>query len=155
MLKSFEQVSPTKVAVIVAKGTILPGHQKAGTIGGDSTAALLNKARNDDSVKAVVLQVDSGGGSAFASEIIRQQVIELQKSGKPVVASMASVAASGGYWISTSADLIVAEPSTITGSIGIFGRLVTFENTLAQFGVYTDGVASTELGWFLNYARST
>lgn len=137
-----------QIAVVVAKGTILPGNQQAGTIGGDSTADLLKQARLDDSIKAVVLQVDSGGGSAFASEIIRQQVLELKKAGKPVVASMSSVAASGGYWISTSADIIVAHPSTITGSIGIFGRLVTFEDTLAKFGVYTDGIAATEFGGF-------
>src|SRR5690606_37241009 len=110
-----------KVAVVMARGVIADGSQKPGNIGGDSTAALLRKARLDDSVKAVVLRVDSPGGSGFASEIIRQEVLELKKAGKPVIASMSSVAASGGYWISASADEIWAAPETITGSIGVFG----------------------------------
>jgi protease-4 len=134
-----------KVAIVVAKGTILDGSQKPGTIGGDSTAALLRKAREDDTVKAVVLQVDSGGGSAFASEVIRNEVVLLKQAGKPVIASMGTVAASGGYWISASADHIIAEPSTITGSIGIFGMFTTFENSLKYLGVYSDGVSTTEL----------
>ncbi|MEM0909768.1 MAG: signal peptide peptidase SppA [Pseudomonadota bacterium] len=134
-----------KVAIVVAKGTILDGNQKAGTIGGDSTAKLLREARTDDEVKAVVLQVDSGGGSAFASEVIRREVELLKEEGKPVVASMGSVAASGGYWISASADHIVAEPSTITGSIGIFGMFTTFERSFNHLGIYSDGVATNEL----------
>lgn len=134
-----------KVAVVVAKGTILDGNQKAGTIGGDSTAKLLREARKDEDVKAVVLQVDSGGGSAFASEVIRREVLLLQEAGKPVVASMGSVAASGGYWISASADHIIAEPSTITGSIGIFGMFTTFERSFNHLGIYADGVSTTEL----------
>ncbi|MFT5542681.1 MAG: protease-4 [Glaciecola sp.] len=136
--------SKDKVAIIVAKGTILDGSQKAGTIGGDSTAALLRKARLDDKVKAVVLQVDSGGGSAFASEVIRKEVDLIKAAGKPVVASMATYAASGGYWISASADEIIAEPSTVTGSIGIFGMITTFENTLEYVGVRTDGIGTTD-----------
>ncbi len=134
-----------KVAIVVAKGSILDGEQDPGTIGGDSTAELLRKARFDKSVKAVVLQVDSGGGSAFASEVIRQEIVLLKAAGKPVVASMSSVAASGGYWISASADKIFAEPSTITGSIGIFGMLTTFENSFSYLGVNSDGIATTEL----------
>ncbi|GAB54778.1 protease IV [Glaciecola punicea ACAM 611] len=134
-----------KVAVIVAKGNIMDGKQDPGAIGGDSTAQLLRKARNNDSVKAVVLQVDSGGGSAFASEVIRQEVELLKAAGKPVVASMSSVAASGGYWISVSANRIFAEPSTITGSIGIFGLLATFENSFNYLGVNSDGVSTNEL----------
>ncbi|MBT1449376.1 signal peptide peptidase SppA [Glaciecola sp. XM2] len=134
-----------QVAIVVAKGTITDGVQKPGSIGGDSTAALLRQAREDDKVKAVVLQVDSGGGSAFASEVIRNEVVLLKQAGKPVVATMSSVAASGGYWISASADHIIAEPSTITGSIGIFGMFTTFENSLAYLGVYSDGVSTTEL----------
>jgi len=133
-----------KVGVVVAKGTILNGNRKAGEIGGDSTARLLRQARLDDSIKAVVLQVDSPGGSAFASEIIRQEVENLKAAGKPVVASMSTYAASGGYWISTSADEIWAAPSTITGSIGIFGMFMTYENTLDYLGVHTDGVGTTE-----------
>ncbi|WP_299081566.1 signal peptide peptidase SppA [uncultured Paraglaciecola sp.] len=136
--------SMDKVAVVVAKGSILNGTRKAGEIGGDSTAALLRKARYDDSVKSVVLYVDSPGGSAFASEIIRQEVENLQATGKPVVAVMSTYAASGGYWISAGADKIIAAPSTITGSIGIFGMFFTFENTLDYLGVHTDGVGTTE-----------
>lgn len=138
------QKSGDNIGIVVAKGTILNGNQKPGTIGGDSTAELLRQARLDDSIKAVVLQVDSPGGSAFASEIIRQEVENLKAAGKPVVASMSTYAASGGYWISASADQIWAAPSTITGSIGVFGMFMTFENTLNYVGVTTDGVGSTE-----------
>ncbi|MEW9796693.1 signal peptide peptidase SppA [Alteromonas sp. CYL-A6] len=133
------------VAIVVAKGNILNGEQRAGNIGGDSTARLLRKARMNDSIKAVVLQVDSPGGSAFASEIIRQEVLELKKAGKPVVVSMGTYAASGGYWISADADRIFASPSTITGSIGVFGMFLTFEKSLSYLGVNSDGVGSTEL----------
>ncbi|WP_081694355.1 signal peptide peptidase SppA [Pseudoalteromonas rubra] len=134
-----------KVAVVVAKGTIVDGKRKAGMIGGDSTAALLRKARMDDKVKAVVLRIDSGGGSMFASEVIRNEVLAIKAAGKPVIASMGSVAASGGYWIAASANEIWASPSTITGSIGVFGTILTFENSLKELGVYSDGVATTEL----------
>lgn len=137
-----------KVGIVVAKGTILNGIQKPGDIGGDSTAELLVKARLDDSIKSVVLYVDSPGGSAFASEIIRQEVENLQKAGKPVVAVMSTYAASGGYWISAGADQIWAAPSTITGSIGIFGMFLTFENTLDYLGVHTDGVGTTDFAGF-------
>ncbi len=132
------------VGIIVAKGTILNGNQPAGQIGGKSTSQLLRKARFDDNVKAVVLRVDSPGGSAFASEQIRQEVIALKASGKPVVVSMGSYAASGGYWISASADYIYATPTTLTGSIGIFGMITTFEDSLSSIGVHTDGVATSE-----------
>lgn len=143
----FPMVNPMsdKVAIIVAKGTILNGHQKAGNIGGDSTALLLRKARLDDKVKAVVLRVDSPGGSAYASEIIRQEVELIKAAGKPVVASMANYAASGGYWISASANEIWASENTITGSIGIFGMFMTFEKALDKIGVHTDGVGTTDL----------
>lgn len=133
------------IAIVVARGVIVDGSQKAGMIGGDSTAELLRQARLDDAVKAVVLRIDSPGGSGFASEIIRQEVLELQKAGKPVIASMSSVAASGGYWIAASADEIWAAPSTITGSIGVFGMFFTFENSLAEIGVYNDGYHTTNL----------
>lgn len=144
----FENPNSDKIAIIVAKGNILDGNQKPGTIGGTSTANLLRKAREDDSVKAVVLRVDSPGGSAYASEIIRQEVEQLKAAGKPVIASMGTYAASGGYWISASADKIIASPSTITGSIGIFGLLMTFEESLAKLGINTDGVGTTDLGGF-------
>ena len=138
--------SPVKdknVAVIVASGDILFGDQPPGSIGGDSTAALLRRALNDDSIKAVVLRVDSPGGSSFASEVINDEVQALRDSGKPVVASMSSVAASGGYMISMGADRIYASPATITGSIGVFGMFPTYQRTLAAIGVATDGVGST------------
>ncbi len=142
--KGFVNPITEKVAVIVAKGTIVDGSRKAGQIGGDSTAALLRKARLDDKVKAVVLRIDSGGGSAFASEIIRQEVLAIKAAGKPIIASMSSVAASGGYWIAAHANEIWAAPSTITGSIGIFGAFMTFENSLDYLGLNTDGVGTTE-----------
>ena len=137
-----------KVAIVVAKGTILNGNQKAGTIGGDSTARLLRKARLDENVKAVVLQIDSPGGSTLGSEIIRQEVLELKNAGKPVVVSMSTYAASGGYWIAANADRIFASPSTITGSIGVFGMFMTYENSLDYLGIHSDGVGSNELAGF-------
>lgn len=145
---NIEDKNTAKVAIIIAKGTILDGTQKPGTIGGDSTAKLLRKARNNDNVKAVVLRVDSPGGSAYASEIIRQEVELLKKAGKPVVASMGTYAASGGYWISAPADKIYAAPSTITGSIGIFGMMMTFEESLKKMGIHTDGVGTTDIAGF-------
>ncbi len=146
----FPLVNPNtnKVAVIIAKGTILDGHQKPGTIGGDSTASLLRKARLNNKVKAVVLRVDSPGGSAYASEIIRQEIELIKQAGKPVVASMGTYAASGGYWISAPADKIIASPATITGSIGIYGFFMTFENSLSKLGVHTDGVGTTDIAGF-------
>lgn len=137
------KVRGKNVAVIVAAGDILFGSQPPGVIGGDSTAALLRRARNDDTVKSVVLRVDSPGGSAFASEIIVDEIMALQEDGKPVVASMGSVAASGGYMIAMNADRVFASPSTITGSIGIFGMFPTYQRTLETVGISTDGVGST------------
>ncbi|TKF29659.1 signal peptide peptidase SppA [Enterovibrio norvegicus] len=134
-----------QIAVVVASGAIIDGYEREGTVGGDTTAALLREARLDDAVKAVVLRVDSPGGSAFASEVIRNEVEALKEADKPVVVSMSSVAASGGYWISTSANRILAQPTTITGSIGIFGILTTFEDALAKYGVYNDGIGTTPL----------
>lgn len=143
-----ENPDSDKIAIIVAKGIILDGDQPAGTIGGDSTASYLRKARLNKQVKAVVLRVDSPGGSAFASEIIRQEVELLKQAGKPVVASMGSLAASGGYWISAAANKIVAAPTTITGSIGIYGFFMTLENSLSQLGIHTDGVGTTDFAGF-------
>ena len=133
------------IAVVVARGMIVDGFQRQGIIGGDSTAALLRKARLDDDTRAVVLRIDSPGGSGFASEVIRQEVLELQAAGIPVIASMSSVAASGGYWIAASADEIWATPTTITGSIGVFGMFFTIEDALAHVGVYSDGYHTTEM----------
>ncbi|MDB2386663.1 signal peptide peptidase SppA [Shewanella sp.] len=137
-------LSDNKIGIVVAKGTILNGSQAPGDIGGDSTSELLRQARFDDSIKAVVLRVDSPGGSAFASEQIRQEVLALKAANKPVVVSMGSYAASGGYWISASADYIYATPTTLTGSIGIFGMITTFEDSLASVGVHTDGVGTSD-----------
>jgi protease-4 len=143
--KAFVNPLTSKVAVVVARGMIVDGSAKAGTIGGDTTAALLRRARFDDKVKAVVLRIDSGGGSAFASEIIGQEISLLREAGKPVIASMGAVAASGGYWIAAPANEIWASPTTITGSIGIFGLLHTAEDSLAALGLNVDGVGTTEL----------
>ncbi len=133
------------VGLILARGTILDGTQPEGAIGGDSLAALIRKAREDDDLKAIVLRIDSGGGSAFASEIIRQELQATREAGKPVVVSMGSVAASGGYWIAMGADEVWATPSTITGSIGVFGLLPSFNESLARLGIYSDGIGTTEL----------
>ncbi|EHK7404770.1 signal peptide peptidase SppA [Vibrio parahaemolyticus] len=131
------------IAVVVASGAIMDGQQPRGTVGGDTVASLLRQARNDEKVKAVVLRVDSPGGSAFASEVIRNEVEALKKTGKPVVVSMSSLAASGGYWISMSADKIVAQPTTLTGSIGIFSVITTFEKGFSKLGINTDGVGTS------------
>jgi len=138
-----DTVEEKNVAVIVAAGEILNGSQASGLIGGDSTANLLKQARNDDAVSAVVFRVDSPGGSAFASELILNEVQALQEAGKPVVVSMSSLAASGGYWVSMAADSIFATPYTITGSIGIFGMFPTIERSLDTIGVSTDGIGTT------------
>ncbi|ELC9580641.1 signal peptide peptidase SppA [Vibrio vulnificus] len=136
-------VNADDIAIVVASGTIMDGQQPRGTVGGDTVAGLLRQARNDDKVKAVVLRVDSPGGSAFASEVIRNEVQALKDTGKPIVVSMSSLAASGGYWISMSADKIIAQPTTLTGSIGIFSVITTFEKGFNKLGIYTDGVGTS------------
>ncbi len=127
------------VAILVASGEIRDGDQPPGTIGGDSTARLIRRARNDDDVKALVLRVDSPGGSVMASEVIRRELERTRESGKPVVVSMSSLAASGGYWISTASDEIWANPTTLTGSIGVFWMVPTAERGLAKLGIHADG----------------
>jgi protease-4 len=134
-----------KVAVVVATGEIIPGPAAPGTIGSDTLAAQLRDARFDEDVKAVVLRIDSPGGSTFASEVIRREVAALKADGKPVVASMSSLAASGGYYIAMDADRIVASPATLTGSIGIFAMFPTFQRSLERVGVHVDGVGTTAL----------
>ena len=134
-----------RVAVITAEGTILPGEQPPGSIGGDSLARLIRGAVEADGVKAIVLRINSGGGSMFASEIIREQVVYARNMGLPVVVSMGAVAASGGYYNAADADEIWATPSTITGSIGVFAAFPTFEKLLQRVGIYTDGVGTTDL----------
>ena len=145
--------SRPQVAVVVAAGEISGGEQPAGRIGGESTAALLRQARDDDAVKAVVLRVDSPGGGVYASEQIRREVAALKKAGKPVVVSMGDLAASGGYWISMNANRIYADPSTITGSIGIFGLIPTVPRTLEKIGVRTDGVGTTRFAGAFDISR--
>ena len=142
-----------QVAVVVAEGEITGGEQPAGRIGGESTAALLRQAREEDKIKAVVLRVDSPGGEVFASEQIRREVELLKQAGKPVVVSMGDLAASGGYWISMNADRIWADPSTITGSIGIFGLIPNFTRTLDKIGVHTDGVGTTRFAGAFDVTR--
>ena len=139
--------------MVVAEGEIQGGEQPPGTVGGESTAALLRDARDDDSVKAVVLRVNSPGGEVYASEQIRREVVALKKAGKPVIVSMGDLAASGGYWISMNADRIYTDPSTITGSIGIFGLLPNITQTLAKVGVHTDGVATTSIAGAFDITR--
>jgi len=134
-----------KVGIIVASGIIMDGEQPAGRIGGDSMADLLVRAREDDKVKAVVVRIDSGGGSATASEVISREIELTREAGKPVYVSMGAVAASGGYWIAAPADKIWATPTTITGSIGIFGAFPTFEKSLKFLGITSDGVGTTKL----------
>ncbi|MDG2175462.1 MAG: signal peptide peptidase SppA [Gammaproteobacteria bacterium] len=147
------QENSGKIGLIVASGTIYDGPRNAGEIGGDSLQELIRRAREDDTIKALVLRIDSGGGSAFASEVIRSELEMLQDAGKPLVVSMGSVAASGGYWIATPADEIWASPSTITGSIGIFGLYPTFENSFDKLGLNTDGLGTTDLAGALNIGR--
>jgi protease-4 len=133
------------IGVVVAEGEIVDGTAPAGTIGGLSTANLIRKARDDKSVKALVLRVDSPGGSVFGSELVRRELEVTRAAGKPVVVSMGNVAASGGYWISTASDEIVADAATITGSIGVFALLPTADQTLAKLGVHPAGVGTTWL----------
>jgi protease-4 len=134
-----------RVAILVAQGDIVYGEGGEGQIGSGDLEGQLRKLRQDKHVKAVVLRIDSGGGSAFASELIRQELLLTKKAGKPMVVSMGSAAASGGYWIAADADRIFASPYTITGSIGIFGAFPTIEKTLAKAGIFSDGIGTTGL----------
>jgi protease-4 len=143
----------SRVGLIVAEGIIMNGKQPAGRIGAESTAELIRQAREDEKIKAVVLRIDSGGGSAVASEIIRRELELTRGAGKPVVVSMSSIAASGAYWISVAADEIWALPTTITGSIGIFAALPTFDKTLKAIGINTDGVGTTRLSGAFDLSR--
>lgn len=142
-----------QVAIVVAAGEITGGEEPPGKIGGESTAALLREARDDDDVKAVVLRVDSPGGEVFASEQIRREVVKLKEAGKPVVVSMGDLAASGGYWISMNADRIYADASTVSGSIGIFGLIPNITRTLDKVGVHTDGVGTTRFAGAFDISR--
>ncbi len=134
------------VAVIVAEGEIRDGVAPAGSVGGLSTAKLIRNARDDDDIKAVVLRVNSPGGSAYASELIRRELELTRAAGKPVIISMSNLAASGGYWISLSSDEVIADPTTVTGSIGVFALFPTADRMMGKIGVHTDGVTTTWLG---------
>ncbi|MEW9809736.1 MAG: signal peptide peptidase SppA [Candidatus Symbiodolus clandestinus] len=138
-------VTPDKIAVVVANGTLVYGVAKPGAVGSETTVKLLRQVHNDQSIKAVLLHMNSPGGSVQASEAIRSEIVALRRAGKAVVVSMGGAAASGGYWVASAADYIVANPTTITGSIGIFGIINTFENTLNQIGVHADGVTTSPL----------
>lgn len=133
------------IGVVFANGAIMDGEETPGNVGGDTTAAQIREARLDPKVKAIVLRVNSPGGSVSASEVIRSELAAAKAAGKPVVVSMGGMAASGGYWISTPASYIVANPSTLTGSIGIFGVINTVENSLDSIGIHTDGVSTSPL----------
>lgn len=165
-IKSFRQVGffdylsrhPQKqfgdaVGVIVASGTITDGDGGPGVVGGRSTANLIRQAREDDAIKALVLRVDSPGGSAYGSELIRRELELTRAAGKPVVVSMGSVAASGGYWISMASDEVIADPATITGSIGVFALLPTADKVSDKLGIHTEGVTTTWLADAYNPLR--
>ncbi len=145
--------SGNKIAVVVASGTILDGVQPPGAIGGDSLSELLRRVRGDDDVKALVLRVDSGGGSAFASDVILREIEAFKETDRPVVVSMGSVAASGGYWISMAANEIWASPTTLTGSIGVGATIPTVPRTLDAVGVHVDGIGTTDLSGAFQITR--
>ena len=142
-----------KIGLIVATGTILDGVQPEGQIGSDSLVELIRKAKEDKQLKALVLRIDSGGGSAFASEVIREELELTRESGLPIYVSMGSVAASGGYWISCAADEIWATPTTVTGSIGVWGLVPNISESLNKLGIYSDGVGTSNLADAYNIDR--
>ncbi len=152
-LRSIPDINEDKVGVIVAAGSIVDGHQPDGTIGSESMVELLRTVKKDEQIKALVIRIDSGGGSAFASEIIREEMMALRDKNIPIFISMGTVAASGGYWIATAGDQIWAQPTTITGSIGVFGAFPTIEKSLQKIGVTTDGVGTTELAGAMRLDR--
>ncbi|MDH3902901.1 MAG: signal peptide peptidase SppA, partial [Xanthomonadales bacterium] len=137
--------SAKKIAIVVAEGEIVGGNHPVGRIGSVSTSEQLRRAARDDDVAAVVLRINSPGGDAYASEVLRLELQQVRDSGKTVVISMGNVAASGGYWMSMAADEVWASPATITGSIGVFGMLPTFGATLDKIGIHTDGFGTTEM----------
>lgn len=143
--KTHRPANNGQIGVLTIAGEIVDGDGGPGRAAGDTISSLLYKALAEKKLKALVVRVDSPGGSVMASEKIRQAILEAKQEGLPVVVSMGNVAASGGYWVSTPADMIFAEPDTITGSIGVFGILPSFEGTLAKLGITTDGVRTTPL----------
>lgn len=149
-----EPMSDAKhIAVVTAQGPIVMGEGPVKVAAAETLVGYIREARNSPETGAILLRVNSGGGSAFASELIRQELVAAQEQGIKVIASMGPVAASGGYWIAATADEIWAAPSTITGSIGIFGMIPTYENTLDKVGIHTDGVGTTPLAGAFNVTR--
>lgn len=142
------------IALIVASGTIMDGHHPEGSIGSESLSELIRQVRQDESLQALVLRIDSGGGSAFASEVIRQELEQVREAGKTVVVSMGSLAASGGYWMAMGADEVWATPTTLTGSIGVFGLFPTLEQSLEKLGIHTDGIGTTDLAGAMRVDKS-
>ncbi|MFZ5653102.1 MAG: signal peptide peptidase SppA [Pseudomonadota bacterium] len=142
-----------RIGVLIAAGPMYDGEQPPDAIGGDSFARLVRKAREQDRLSALVVRIDSPGGSAFAADLIRRELLATQAAGIPVVASMGSLAASGGYWIAAEADEIWAEPTTLTGSIGVFGIVPTFEDSLAALGIHSDGTGTHALAGDLRADR--
>jgi protease-4 len=142
------------IGIITASGTIIYGKDTVGQIGSDDLIKRIRQARQDKRIKAIVLRISTGGGSAFASELIRQELLLAKKEGKTVIVSMGAMAASGGYWLAAGADAIIASPVTLTGSIGIFGAVPTVEKTLANIGIHGDGVGTTDIAHFGNLATA-
>ena len=144
-MKANKPANGGQIGILTIAGEIVDGEAGPGTAAGDTISTLLRKALADKDLKALVVRIDSPGGSVMASEKIRSAIMEARSEGLPVVVSMGNVAASGGYWVATPANLIFAEPDTITGSIGVFGIIPSFEGTLAKMGITTDGVRTTPL----------
>lgn len=137
------QTGGDAVGVVVAEGGIGDGQAGPGGIGGLSTGELIRRAREDEKIKAIVLRVNSPGGSAFGSELIRRELELTRKAGKPVVVSMGDLAASGGYWISLAADEMIADETTVTGSIGVVAMLPTAQGVFQKLGIHTGGTTTT------------
>jgi len=153
MIEHMIKKGSNKIAVVVAEGEIVDGEGATGEVGGNTTAQRLSQVRDNKDIKAVVLRVNSPGGSVFASEQIRREIELLKESGRPVIVSMGDTAASGGYWISMNADKIIADPSTITGSIGVFGMVPDISGALDKIGVHTDGVSTTDMAGLHDITR--
>jgi len=147
------QENENNIGIIIASGEILDGKHPPGNTGDESISLLLKQAKEDESIKALVLRIDSPGGSAFASEKILNELLQFQSTGKPVVASLGSVAASGGYWIAMAADKIFASEATITGSIGVFAMFPTFQDSFAEIGVYSDGLGTNQWSGSFRFDR--
>ncbi len=142
-----------RIGVVVASGEIGDGEQPPGSIGGETASKLLRQARLDDDVAAVVLRINSPGGSGSASEQIYREVVAIRAAGKPVVVSMSDVAASGGYYVAAPANRIFASANTITGSIGVFSTVPTLDRTLDKVGITVDGVGTTAMSGKLRLDR--